>query len=147
MKRRYKKKIRAFMNCSQGPLIGTRDSFALSVLYDNFSALNSCDLQTELQSSIFSPRCPFSRKHQDMKNKTYIAFLHLLRTIFMQLLANLVSSASPKYFWFCGQWATKNFAFRSERRHKQKNLLVVWVLPFVGSLLCSIYNNISLLLN
>ena len=86
------------MNCSQGPLIVTRDSFALSVLYDNFSALNSCDLQTELQCSIFSPRCPFSRKHQDMKNKTYIAFLHLLRTIFMQLLANLVSSASPKYF-------------------------------------------------
>ena len=47
------------MNCSQGPLIGTRDSFALSVLYDNFSALNSCDLQTELQCSIFPSTMSF----------------------------------------------------------------------------------------
>ena len=82
------------MNSSQWPLIGTRESFALSVLYDNFFALNSCDLQTELQCSIFSPRCPFSRKHQHMKNNTYIAFLHLLRTTFIQLSASLLCGRS-----------------------------------------------------
>ena len=54
-KRKYKKK-KAFMNCSHGPLIGTRDSSASRVLYHNFSALSSCDLQNDFQSmmSFFS---------------------------------------------------------------------------------------------
>ena len=102
------------MNCSQGPLIETRDGFALSVLYDNFSALNSCDLQTELQCSIFSPRCPFSRKHQDMKNKTYIAFLLLLRTTFMQLLGKFGFFCLTKIFFYL--WTMANETFCVQKR-------------------------------
>ena len=130
---------KAFMNCSQGPLTGRKDSFTLSVLYHNFLALNSCDLPTELEWSIFSPWCRFSRKHQDEKRN-----LHSVFTLTKDYLY-----ATVRQIWFllphwnifdcCGQWSMKNFAFKSKRRQKQINLLAVWVLPFFGSLLCSIY--------
>ena len=137
----------ASMSCSQGPFIWTRDRSILSLLYYNFSALNSRDLANWMRMIDFQLVMQFSSvKHQDIwRKKHYIAFLLFLRPTYMQQWGKFsFLCLTEVVFNFCGHWPIiKSFALTSERRNKHKNLLKVGAFPFLSLNMRTLCNRVS----